>query len=251
MNEAVIFNFRGDISVLETPMALNNPFGHYVPEIAVLAAQELQQFIEKNNHNWGYDFSLEKGKMFGVLVVQQKDGSYGYLGTVSGSTSGNATCSQFAPSIFDNSVDDFFMNRGMTQLTEMSASIKASNSSKEIALLKVARKEKSLALQQQLFENYTFLNQQGKEKGVLEIFEAAKVGKPPSAAGDCAAPKLLQYAFKHRLKPIAIAEFWWGKPNESTARVHKHFYPACKNKCRPILEFMLSDKNLFDKANAS
>jgi tRNA pseudouridine32 synthase/23S rRNA pseudouridine746 synthase len=248
MNSSHIFRFKTDVSKLKMPAKLNNPFSRVVPEIAAIAAYEFQKFIELEAENWLYDFTQQQGRMFGVLVIEQNDHSIAYLGTISGNQPVSSTSSHFAPSIFDNSVDNYFMDRGMTKLTEMSALIKASNSSKEIALLKAARKERSLALQQQLFENYTFLTQQGKEKGLLEIFAAANLGKPPSAAGDCAAPKLLQYAFKHRLKPIAIAEFWWGKPKESTARVHKHFYPACKNKCHPILEYMLNDQKLFDKA---
>jgi len=73
-------------------------------------------------------------------------------------------------------------------------------------------------------------------------------GNPPAAAGECAAPKLLQYAFEHRLKPIALAEFWWGNPSQNKEREHKVFYPACKNKCRPILEYMLNDTALFEHA---
>ena len=66
---------------------------------------------------------------------------------------------------------------------------------------------------------------------------------PPSAAGECAAPKLLQYAIEHQLKPIALTEFWWG--NSTKEKTHNVFYPACKNKCRPILEYMLEDTELF------
>ncbi|MGL4448060.1 MAG: RluA family pseudouridine synthase, partial [Shewanella sp.] len=62
---------------------------------------------------------------------------------------------------------------------------------------------------------------------------------PPAGAGECAAPKLLQYAFKHRLKPLAMAEFWWGAPPKSAIRQHKQFYPACLRKCQPILKHML------------
>ncbi len=101
----------------------------------------------------------------------------------------------------------------------------------KIESLKLERKQKSAALQQRLFAEYTFLNQFGTLKSIGEIFE----GNPPAGAGECAAPKLLHYAFAHKLKPIAMAEFWWGKSPNSEIRKHKQFYPACKSKCEPIL----------------
>ena len=102
--------------------------------------------------------------------------------------------------------------------------------------LKLERKTKSAALQQKLFRQYQFLNQAGERKDLLEIF----IEKSPIAgSGECAAPKLLQYAFLHQLKPIAMAEFWWGTPPKSEVRKHKGFYPACQGKCKPILGHML------------
>lgn len=108
--------------------------------------------------------------------------------------------------------------------------------SRAINELKEKRKKKSHGLQQQLFESYQFLNQVGEYKSLRAIFQNAK---PVSGAGECAAPKLLQYAFLHQFKPIALAEFWWGKSPKSQNRQHGHFYPPCEEKCRPILGYML------------
>lgn len=108
-----------------------------------------------------------------------------------------------------------------------------------IEALKNERKERSAALQQQLFEQYVFLNKDGKNKSLQDIFSRTAFGKPPSAAGECATPKLLQYAFANGYKPLAMAEFWWGASPKSEIRKHKHFYPACTGKCKPILEHML------------
>lgn len=119
----------------------------------------------------------------------------------------------------------------------------------EIESLKKERKEKSAALQQQLFEQYAFLNQDGKLKSLYDIFKDTVFGKPPAAAGECATPKLLQYAFLHGYKPLAMGEFWWGAPPKSEVRKHKQYYPACTGKCKPILEHMLvgieTDENPF------
>ncbi len=101
----------------------------------------------------------------------------------------------------------------------------------EIVVLKELRKQKSSTLQQKLFDAYSFLNQFGERKSIGEIFN----NNPPAGAGECAAPKLLHYAFENDLKPIAMAEFWWGKAPNSEIRKHKQFYPACKSKCEPIL----------------
>lgn len=111
------------------------------------------------------------------------------------------------------------------------------------------RKERSATLQQQLFEQYAFLNKDGKSKSLQEIFSLTPFGKPPAAAGECATPKLLQYAFANKLKPVAMAEFWWGASPRSEIRKHKQYYPACTGKCKPILAHMLEgipmDENPF------
>ena len=109
--------------------------------------------------------------------------------------------------------------------------------SREIQNLKAQRKNKSNRLQQQLFDAYQFLNYAGESKSLTAIFQEAK---RVAGAGECAAPKLLQYAFMHRLKPITLAEFWWGKSPKSAIRQHGHFYPPCEEKCRPILRYMLA-----------
>ncbi len=247
MRQQVIFNFKRDISEIEVPVTLNNPFGGDFPEIARIAASEFQQFIGADSEDWDYDFKTQKGKMFGVLVIQKADKTLGYIGAISGKLPSNATANRFVPSIFDDATDDFFINKGMKELKEIGSKINSSNNQREISRLTERRKQKSFALQQRLFENYRFLNLLGKEKNALQIFLDFWQGNPPSAAGECAAPKLLQFAFKQELKPVAMAEFWWGNPRKSTERKHLSFYPACKNKCRPILEFMLNDNELFNK----
>ncbi|MFT6948862.1 MAG: tRNA pseudouridine32 synthase/23S rRNA pseudouridine746 synthase [Vicingaceae bacterium] len=251
MDKELIFSFKTDISRINVPAKLNNPFGLNIPEIANIATKEFQQFITSESHEWKHDFRIQKGKMFGILVIQKEDNTYGYLGAVSGKIPDSAVRNKFIPSTFDDSVDDFFINRGMTELTEIGSKIKKANNQSEINLLTKNRRQKSFALQQRLFENYRFLNIFGMEKNVLQIFKISSHGNPPSAAGECAAPKLLHYAFKHQLKPIALAEFWWGNPLKNLERKHKDFYPACKNKCRPILEYMLDDTELFNQSRVS
>lgn len=109
----------------------------------------------------------------------------------------------------------------------------------EMARIKKLRKEKSTRLQHQLFAQYQFLNANGEAKGLLAIFAENKQKVPPAGAGECAAPKLLQYAYQHRLTPLSMAEFWWGVSPSSEVRRHRSFYPSCKSKCEPILSHML------------
>ena len=112
------------------------------------------------------------------------------------------------------------------------------------------RKKISKTIQNTLFEKYQFLNQQKEQKGLLDIFDNASA-RPPAGSGDCCAPKLLQYAFQHRLIPVVMAEFWWGISPNSAIRKHKNFYPSCQSRCKPILRHMLEgvqmDENLLLK----
>ena len=98
----------------------------------------------------------------------------------------------------------------------------------------------SASLQDQIFAQYTFLDARGAERSVGSIFRDTVFGTPPAGAGECAAPKLLQFAYRHGLQPLALAEFWWGESPGSAIRKHGHFYPACRGKCEPILGHMLN-----------
>lgn len=108
-----------------------------------------------------------------------------------------------------------------------------------IQALKAERKERSNQLQQRLFTDYTFLNAQQEKRSLLSIFKEKDNGLPPAGAGECAAPKLLQFAYQNQLTPIALGEFWWGASPKSEVRVHQQFYPSCRGKCEPILGHML------------
>ena len=110
---------------------------------------------------------------------------------------------------------------------------------RRISALKSERKTRSAALQQKLFEQFGMLNYRGEVKNLCEIFGQTVHKTPPAGAGECAAPKLLQQAYLHGWKPIAMAEFWWGDSPKTEIRHHGHYYPACKGQCEPILQHML------------
>ena len=138
----------------------------------------------------------------------------------------------------------------------------------QINAWKRERKMKSDRLQRWLFSQFSLLNAHGERKNLLDIFRdyylknspartkaahitnvntAERAAKeslaasllPPSGAGECCEPKLLQYAFLHGYKPISMAMFWWGPPPKTEIRQYGNYYPACNGKCKPILEWML------------
>ena len=116
----------------------------------------------------------------------------------------------------------------------------------EINRLKAERKERSAALQQKLFEQFLMLNAKGETKDLGTIFEQTIQKTPPGGAGECALPKLLQYAYLHHLTPLAMAEFWWGNSPKAEIRHHGYYYPSCKGKCEPILQHMLQGLEIDD-----
>jgi tRNA pseudouridine32 synthase/23S rRNA pseudouridine746 synthase len=327
MQNNIFQSFKNNISGIPLPEKFTFPFYYEPHELSIIASSELQEYLETQTdfeHNFGLKPNQEGlviGKMFGVLVCQNREGEIGYLWAFSGKLAGKNHHIYFVPTIFDMlQVDGYFrieedvlnaINRQIeilenseelqnkknqldTKLKEAAADIQnqknkikrlkierdekrisfsnrasaeiekleilLSEESKkesillkkmskywnfqleiaqkeldeivaEIQLLKEKRRIKSGALQQKLFAEYSFLNVLGKRKSLGEIFD----NNPPAGAGECAAPKLLNYAFEHQLKPIAMAEFWWGQSPKSEIRKHRQFYPACKSKCEPIL----------------
>lgn len=109
----------------------------------------------------------------------------------------------------------------------------------QLAAWKQERHRRSAALQKTLFRHFRMLNARGEEKDLCQIFSEAGRSVPPAGAGECAAPKLLQYAYEHALRPLCMAEFWWGHSPKNELRRHGYYYPACRSKCEPILKHML------------
>lgn len=324
--------FKTDISGIPLPVKFTFPFYYEPHQLSILAAKELQEYLTTQTdfeHNFGLQENqtgLVIGKMFGVLVCQDKEENLGYLWAFSGKLAENNHLNYFVPPVFDMLQQDGFfkkeeevlnaINREIESLkkdnnyllaqehwatTQKKATEDLQNQKERIKELKIARdlkrqnfatnatpteieafehelseeskkesillkkmtkywnyqledakkemlvfsdkiaelkeirKQKSGELQQQLFKQYAFLNQNKKLKSIGEIFD----NNPPAGAGECAAPKLLQYAFENDLTPIAMAEFWWGQSPKSEIRKHQQFYPACRSKCEPILEHML------------
>lgn len=162
---------------------------------------------------------FSEGKMLGVLLTD-----CGVLNAFSGLAGGFSVLEGFVPPIFDYSVPDGYFRRREAEISAMPDGI--------------AKGRESARLQDWLFSRYEVLNARGEQLSVKRIF-ARRGLVPPGGTGECAAPKLLQYAYLHGMKPLAMGEFWYGASHSSEVREHGHFYPACFGKCGPLLSFMM------------
>lgn len=133
--------------------------------------------------------------------------------------------------------------RHEAELQEITDEIDAYNH--QITELKARRKAMSEALQERIFRLFVVSNARGERRDLVEVFKPLGT-LPPAGAGECCAPRLLNYAFNHGLRPVCMAEFWWGASPVGEVRHHGHFYSACRSKCKPILDFMLQGLDVED-----
>ena len=204
------------------PERFTYPFCYEPHPLCLLAAEEVKQEIEHIHPS--------EGKMFGVLVVEG-----GFLAAYSGLLEGRNDWSYFVPPVFDAQQPDGYFK---TREREISLTTHLSP---------LISKKMSQDLQLWLFHQYRMLNAKGEEKDLVDIWQdyhsspriRRKFPLPPGGTGDCCAPKLLQYAYLHHLKPVCMAEFWWGPSPKTEIRHHGQFYPACSGKCKPVLTWML------------
>jgi tRNA pseudouridine32 synthase / 23S rRNA pseudouridine746 synthase len=250
-------SFKADISGYSLPESLQLMKSGTDPHpICCLAATELQFHLKSQtdlSHNFGFDDKMDTpviGKMFGVLVVRNKNDEVGYLAGFSGKLAGSFHHELFVPPVYDSLTEGSFLNLGMQELSRINNRLRrivldSSADEATVNQLKIERKEHSVNLQNLLFDQFVLLNCKAEEMSLRSIFNPEELdGKnPPAGAGECAGIKLLQYAFKNQLKPLALAEFWWGKSPKSTTWKHGHFYECCEEKCSPILKFMLNDSH--------
>ena len=207
---------------IHKPERFTYPFCYEPHPLCLLAAEEVKQEIEHIHPS--------EGKMFGVLVVEG-----GFLAAYSGLLEGRNDWPYFVPPVFDAQQPDGYFK---TREREISLTTHLSP---------LISKKMSQDLQLWLFHQYRMLNAKGEEKDLVDIWQdyhsspriRRKFPLPPGGTGDCCAPKLLQYAYLHHLKPVCMAEFWWGPSPKTEIRHHGQFYPACSGKCKPVLTWML------------
>ena len=223
------------------PERFTYPFCYEPHPLCQLAAKEVQAYIASHGV---IREDADNGKMFGVLIVEspgvspsQQGESEGvfFLAAYSGLLAGRNDWDYFVPPVFDAQQPDGYFK---TKEREISLT---SHSSPLIT------KKMSQDLQLWLFHQYQLLNARGESKDLVDIWQSyysrpklqRKFPLPPGGTGDCCAPKLLQYAYQQGLRPVCMAEFWWGQPTKEELRRHLNYYPACRGKCKPILTWML------------
>ena len=204
------------------PERFTFPFCYEPHPLCILAAEEVKHEIERINPT--------EGKMFGVMVVQEGDSRLAFLAAYSGLLEGRNDWDYFVPPVFDAQQPDGYFKTREREIMQSEA-----------------HRQMSQDLQLWLFRQYRMLNARGQVRDLVEIWQdyhpspriRSKYPLPPGGTGDCCAPKLLQYAYQHGLKPVCMAEFWWGSSPKSAVRHHGEFYPACRGKCKPVLTWML------------
>lgn len=186
-----------------------------------LIVEESKRLIERIDSSDELREAFKGGKMLGILLTDK-----GFLYGFSGLALGRSTLPGFVPPIFDFTAPDGWFRRREAEISVIGA--------RQSEL----RRSMSADLQNWLFEQYKVLNALGHEKSIREIF-ADRGLVPPGGTGDCAAPKMLQYAYVHDMKPLAMGEFWYGAAPQREVRRQGCFYPSCTGKCGPLLTYMM------------
>ena len=219
---------------IPSPQQFTYPFCYQPHPLCQLAAKEVIAHCYQTPSLYPHE-----GKMFGVLVVETPVGLR-FMAAYSGLLQGRNDLPYFVPAVFDLLNPEGHFKQEEAAITEINHIINKveAESQQRATALRHERKVRSQALQDWVFHQFVMLNKKGEAKDLTQIFQEARHKAPPSGAGECAAPKLLQQAFLHHWRPIAMAEFWWGA--DSADRLRGHYYPACEEKCRPILAFMLA-----------
>lgn len=225
------------------PERFTYPFCYEPHPLCQQAAKEVQAYIASHEE---IKEDADHGKMFGVLIVQAPStpfdpltppAPYCFLAAYSGLLGGRNDWEYFVPPVYDAQQPDGYFK---TKEREISA--------------KGGDKLMSQDLQLWLFRQYQMLNAKGETKDLVDIWQdyydrpklRQKFPLPPGGTGDCCAPKLLQYAYQQGLKPVCMAEFWWGQSTKEELRQHGNYYPACRGKCKPVLTWMLQGLEVED-----
>ena len=249
-----IHPFSEDIRHISLPERFTYPF-HYTPHpLCIMAATEVQAYLQKRTE-WHPE--LQQGKMFGVLVVRSTEGEIGYLAAFSGNLAGSNHHAYFVPPVYDLLNPEGYFKQEEARISGLNDAIaviytkhnatgilRDAQNDTNIERLKEERKTRSIALQQWIFRQFRMRNALGEEQDIYRIFTEQAHRIPPAGTGECAAPKLLQHAYLQGLQPLALAEFWWGDSPKGEIRRHGYYYPACRHKCEPILNFMLQGLNV-------
>lgn len=223
-------------TALELPPCLPNPFATQPHPVARRAAEHLQQQL-RGGLLPPDAFSCKRGgKMLGVLVVADAQCRLGYTKSFSGMIQKSWHIEGFAGPVFDADARDAVWPSGLATLAAFDRRLEQLTQACDVAALKLQKADCSRALLEQLFAGYQLKNARHETRSLRHIFAPQA---PPGGAADCAAPKLFNHARAYDLRPIALAEFWWSTVAAPHRRVSSAYYPACADKCGPVLGHML------------
>ena len=231
-------HFNKDIQHISLPEQFTYPF-HYTPHpLCVLAAEEVQTYLQSRTE---WHSELQQGKMFGVLAVRSTNGETGFLAAFSGNLAGSNHHDYFVPPVYDLLNPEGYFKKEEARISSLNFMLNEPNGLDKTRAeqIKEERKTRSIALQQWIFQQFRLRNALGEELDINGIFTRYAHRNPPAGTGECAAPKLLQHAYLNGYRPLAMAEFWWGNSPKGEIRRHGNYYPSCRHKCEPILQFML------------
>lgn len=226
---------RLDVDIAALPAIFPTPFRQGSPHpLAARAAQQLKTYLARNLPDEVVRGPMG-GKMFGVLVVVDEHGRPGALWGFAGMLQGDRRWPGFVPAACDQQSFDRLWSTEGARVESFNDAIAAAHGPGRTAL-EAEQQAISRALLPKLQATYQLRNARGETKGLEALFAPRPI---PGGAGDCAAPKLLQHAYRMGARPIALAEFWWGDATPAGGRHHGQFYPACRGRCAKILPFML------------
>ncbi len=192
--------------------------------------------------NIDYLWSKAGGQMFGVMEAKNLNGNTLYFKAFSGQYNGIWFVENWVPPILDFEKFNELIFNDDKQIKSIGNKLNSEKlNSEEKHKLILQRKKISQNLQQNIFNLYELSNFRKEKKLLKEVYNSTN--GIPTGTGDCCAPKLLNFAIHNSLIPIGISEFYFGKENLSKTKKHKHFYSACKEKCEPILGFILCGLN--------
>ncbi|MFC7337589.1 hypothetical protein ACFQY0_10405 [Haloferula chungangensis] len=188
--------------------------------------------------SFDYLFQEGRGHMFGVLDCLDPEGNQVVLRAFSSLRDGVRHIAGWVPPIHSDELWDEVVLPAQAEIKALTRKIHANAHDPATAVgIREERKRISRGLVATVQDQLLFTNFRGEQRFLRDVFSNS--GDIPGGVGDCCGPKLLNHAALMRLKPMGLAEFYWGASTPSGSRVQGRFYPCCQEKCQPILGFML------------
>ena len=105
---------------IDIPERMNNPLDYEPHPLCIAACKELQAYLAERK-DWREE--IDKGKMFGVLIVEKNDKEIGYLAAYSGQIGGRSDWKGFVPAVFDYLQPDGYFKTHEAKITELNQRI--------------------------------------------------------------------------------------------------------------------------------